>query len=201
MPTDIDLYKRKMKMENRKNVLIQIFISTLYLSAFTFGGGYVIVTLMKKKFVDEYHWIEDEEMLDLIAIAQSSPGAIAVNGAIVVGYKLAGMIGALVAIVATIIPPFVIISLISVFYEAFKESFLISQLLMGMQAGVGAVIASVVCDMGAEVLHARKISSDIIMAAASIATCVFGVSVIYVILVCIGIGVIEALAFGRREEG
>lgn len=200
MPTSIDLYERKMKMENRKNVLIQIFISTLYLSAFTFGGGYVIVTLMKKKFVDEYHWIEDEEMLDLIAIAQSSPGAIAVNGAIVVGYKLAGMIGALVAIVATIIPPFVIISLISVFYEAFKESFLISQLLMGMQAGVGAVIASVVCDMGAEVLHARKISSDIIMAAAFIATCVFGVSVIYVILVCIGIGVIEALAFGRREE-
>ena len=66
------------------------FISAL----FTFGGGYVIVSLMKKKFVDEYHWIEEEEMLDLVAIAQSSPGAIAVNGAIVVGYKLAGMIGA-----------------------------------------------------------------------------------------------------------
>ena len=75
----------------------------------------MIVTLMKKKFVDEYHWIEEEEMLDLIAIAQSSPGAIAVNGAIVVGYKLAGMAGAVTAIIATIIPPFVIISLISVF--------------------------------------------------------------------------------------
>ena len=61
--------------------LWKIFISTLYLSAFTFGGGYVIVTLMKKKFVDEYHWIEEDEMLDLVAIAQSSPGAIAVNGA------------------------------------------------------------------------------------------------------------------------
>ena len=59
--------------------LWKIFISTLYLSAFTFGGGYVIVTLMKKKFVDEYHWIEEDEMLDLVAIAQSSPGAIAVN--------------------------------------------------------------------------------------------------------------------------
>lgn len=69
--------------------LWKIFLSTLYLSAFTFGGGYVIVTLMKKKFVDEYHWIEEDEMLDLVAIAQSSPGAIAVNGAIVVGYKLA----------------------------------------------------------------------------------------------------------------
>ena len=108
-------------MENKRKVLAKIFISTLYLSAFTFGGGYVIVTLMKKKFVDEYHWIEEDEMLDLTAIAQSAPGAIAVNGAIVVGYKLAGMAGAVTAIIATIIPPFVIISLISVFYNAFPE--------------------------------------------------------------------------------
>ena len=77
-------------MERKRNVLWNLFVSTLYLSAFTFGGGYVIVSLLKKKFVDEYHWIEEEEMLDLVAIAQSSPGAIAVNGAIVVGYKLAG---------------------------------------------------------------------------------------------------------------
>lgn len=61
-------------MENRKKILMKLFVSTLYLSAFTFGGGYVIVTLMKKKFVDEYHWIEENEMLDLVAIAQSAPG-------------------------------------------------------------------------------------------------------------------------------
>ena len=103
----------KIVMKCKKKVLWKIFISTLYLSAFTFGGGYVIVTLMKKKFVDDYHWIEKNEMLDLVAIAQSSPGAIAVNGAIVVGYKLAGMLGTLVAIVGTIIPPFLIISVIS----------------------------------------------------------------------------------------
>ena len=101
-------------MENRAAVLKKLFFSTLTLSAFTFGGGYVIVTLLKKKFVDEYHWIEEDEMLDLVAIAQSAPGAIAVNGAIVVGYKLSGLLGALVAIVATVIPPFLIISLISV---------------------------------------------------------------------------------------
>lgn len=79
--------------ESQGKILWKIFISTLYLSAFTFGGGYVIVTLMKKKFVDEYHWIGEDEMLDLVAIAQSSPGAIAVNGAIVVGYKLVGSRG------------------------------------------------------------------------------------------------------------
>ena len=78
-------------MNIEKYKLRKLFLSTLYLSAFTFGGGYVIVTLMRKKFVSEYHWIDEDEMLDLIAIAQSAPGAIAVNGAIVVGYKLASM--------------------------------------------------------------------------------------------------------------
>lgn len=119
----------------RKHVLWKLFVSTLYLSAFTFGGGYVIVTLMKEKFVDELHWIEEDEMLDLIAIAQSAPGAIAVNGAIVVGYKLAGLPGALVAIAATILPPFVIISAISFFYALFRDNFVVSRLLTGMQAG------------------------------------------------------------------
>ena len=66
-------------MKNKREVLVKLFLSTLYLSAFTFGGGYVIITLMKKKFVDDYHWIEENEMLDLVAIAQSAPGAVAVN--------------------------------------------------------------------------------------------------------------------------
>ena len=136
------IWLKGMIMENKKKILIKLFISTLYLSAFTFGGGYVIVTLMKKKFVDEYHWIEENEMLDLVAIAQSAPGPIAVNGAIVVGYKLAGMTGVVTAIIGTIIPPFLIISLISICYNAFRDNFIISQMLSGMQAGVGAVIAS-----------------------------------------------------------
>ena len=77
--------KAKENKTVKRNVLGKLFFATLTLSAFTFGGGYVIVTLMKDKFVDEYHWIGEEEILDLVAIAQSSPGAIAVNGAIVVG--------------------------------------------------------------------------------------------------------------------
>lgn len=87
-------------------------------------------------------------MLDLVAIAQSSPGPIAVNGAIVVGYKLAGMPGVLVAIIGTIIPPFLIISVISACYNAFRSNYFVSQMLEGMQAGVGAVIASVTYEMG-----------------------------------------------------
>ena len=120
-----------------KKMLFKLFITNLYLSAFTFGGGYVIVTLMKNKYVDELNWIEEKEMLDLVAIGQSAPGPIAVNGAIVIGFKLAGIKGALVSIIATII------SLVSLFYEAFKSNEIISLILFGMQAAIGAIIASV----------------------------------------------------------
>ena len=183
---------------NRKHVLWKLFVSTLYLSAFTFGGGYVIVTLMKEKFVDELHWMEEDEMLDLIAIAQSAPGAIAVNGAIVMGYKLAGLLGALVAIVATIIPPFVIISVISYFYELFRDNFIVSKLLAGMQA-VGAVIASVVWDMGGGILKQKSAVSDFIMLAAFLAACVFRVNVVYIILACIALGVLRTVLAKRRK--
>lgn len=187
------------KAMNRKNVLWKLFVSTLYLSAFTFGGGYVIVTLIKQKFVDELHWIEEDEMLDLIAIAQSAPGAIAINGAIVVGYKLAGLLGAIVAIIATIIPPFVIITVISYFYELFRDNFIVSKLLSGMQAGVGAVIASVVWDMGGGVLKQKSAVSDFILVAAFLAACIFRVNVVYIILACIALGVLRTVLSGRRK--
>lgn len=185
---------------NRKKILQKLFLSTLYLSAFTFGGGYVIVTLMKKKFVDEYHWIEENEMLDLVAIAQSSPGPIAVNGAIVVGYKLAGLAGVLVAIIGTIIPPFLIISAVSVCYEAFRSSFLVSEMLKGMQAGVGAVIASVTYEMGAGVVKEKDKWSLVILVCAFAAACFFKVNVIYIVLFCGAIGAIRTIRAKRREQ-
>ncbi|MEG2124065.1 MAG: chromate transporter, partial [Clostridium sp.] len=114
--------------------MFKLFLSTLYLSTFTFGGGYVIITLMKKKFVDDYHWIDEKEMLDLVAIAQSAPGPIAVNGAIIVGYKLGGIPGLLLSVLGTIIPPFVILSVISFFYEAFRDNIWVGMMLSGMQA-------------------------------------------------------------------
>ena len=186
-------------MEDRKKVLRKLFFSTLYLSAFTFGGGYVIVTLMKKKFVDELHWIDEDEMLNLVAIAQSAPGAIAVNGAIVVGYKLAGILGALVAILATIIPPFLIITAISYCYTLIRDNVIVSRVMSGMQVGVGAVIASVVWDMGKGVVKQKDIASIVIMAAAFVAACVFRINVIYIILTCIAIGIVRTLIAARRN--
>ena len=176
---------------------LSLSLLRIVLSAFTFGGGYVIVTLMKDKFVDKYHWIEENEMLDLIAIAQSAPGAIAVNGAIVVGYKLAGLAGVLTAIFGTVLPPFLIISVISVFYQMFCDNFIISQLLDGMQAGVGAVIASVVWDMAAGITKKKEWTSIVIMAAAFIASYVMEVPVVYIVLICIAMGVIRTVLAGR----
>ena len=191
-------------MNSRKKVLWKIFISTLYLSAFTFGGGYVIVSLMKKKFVDELHWIEEKEMLDLVAIAQSSPGAIAINGAIVVGYKLAGITGVLISIIGTIIgtviPPFVIIALLSVCYNAFRTNELVSQMLEGMQAGVGAVIASVTYEMGAGIVKEKDGISLLIMAGAFVASCVFEVNVVYIVIICGLLGVLRT-CMSRKGAG
>ena len=102
-------------------IIFEIFLSIFKIGAFTFGGGYVIVSLLKERFVDQLHYIDEKEMLDLVAIAQSAPGAIAVNGAIVLGYKMAGILGIIVCVIGTIIPPIVIISVIAYFYKIFIQ--------------------------------------------------------------------------------
>lgn len=100
----------------------KLFFSMLYISSFTFGGGFVIATFMKEKFVDELHWIDEKEMLDITALAQSSPGAIAVNVAILVGWQVDGLLGMFLAVLGTIIPPMVTLSVISLFYAAFASN-------------------------------------------------------------------------------
>ena len=146
-------------MYKRKKYLT-LFLSTLQISAFTFGGGYVIITLLKKKFTDELHWIEEDEMLNMAAIAQSSPGAVAVNAAILVGYKIAGIPGALISIIGTIIPPFVIISVISMCYTAFRNNLIVSAVLKGMQSGIAAVIADVTVNLSCNVYKEGGILSS-----------------------------------------
>ena len=162
--------KKKTAAPEKRKLLLQLFMSTLYISAFTFGGGFVIITFMKKKFVDEYHWLGEEEMLDLAALAQSSPGAIAVNAAILVGWRMGGFAGMLTAVLGTIIPPVTLLSVISFFYAAFAANLYVALFLKGMQAGVAAVILDVVCSLGAGVLKKRSWVHIAVMAAAFLAT-------------------------------
>lgn len=178
---------------NNKKKYFKIFLSTLYLSAFTFGGGYVIITLLKQKFVDELHWIDNDEMLDLVAIAQSSPGAIAVNGAIVVGYKLAGIPGVLVSVLGAVLPPFIILTIVSFFYSAFKKLFVIQALLTGMKAGVSAVILSVVYDMASGIVTSKDFINIGIMLLAFVANYYLHINIIFIILVTAAFGVIRTL--------
>lgn len=189
-----------MEPERNAKLLWQIFISTLYLSAFTFGGGYVIVTLMKNKFVDEKEWITEKEMLNFVAIAQSSPGAIAVNGAIVIGFKLAGLLGILAAVFGTVLPPFVITSLISYFYESFSANIWISLMLEGMQSGVAAVVAAVSYQMALGIIRERDTLLLVMMSLAFFANAIFDVNVIYIILISIMVGLIQTFLHSRKEK-
>ena len=179
--------------------LWKLFLSTLYISSFTFGGGFVIVTFMKKKFVDELHWIDEQEMLDMTALAQSSPGAIAVNAAILVGWQVEGLVGMLVAVLGTIIPPMVILSVVSVFYSAFASNHYIALLLKGMQAGVAAVIFDVVINMARPILKKKRWLPIAVMLASFAATRFFSVNIILIILVCGVIGALDTLYLQKRE--
>lgn len=182
-----------------KNKLWQIFKSTFYLSAFTFGGGYVIITLMKDSFVDKLKWIDEEQMLDMTAIAQSAPGAVAINASVVVGYEIGGIPGMVVAILGTSLPPLIIISVISMFYQAFISNIYIATFLKGMQAAIAALIFKVSYDMSKDILKEGSKIAPIIMVGAFIAAFIFKVNIVYIILSLIVIGAISSI-IERRDH-
>lgn len=177
---------------SRAQKLWKLFVTSLYISAFTFGGGFVIITFMKRKYVDEFHWIDDKEMLDLTALAQTSPGAIAVNAAILVGWRVGGVPGAALAVLGTVIPPVIIILVISLFYAAFAANKYVALVLKGMQAGVAAVILDVVCNLGKKVAERKSLIDLFIVLGAFAATFFFKVNVVFIILIAGLIGVLRA---------
>lgn len=186
---------------NKRKKYLTLFLSTLIISSFTFGGGYVIISLLKKKFTDELHWIEEKEMLNLAAIAQSAPGAVAVNAAILVGYRTAGIIGTIIAVFGTIIPPFVIISLISLCYTAFRENIIVAAVLKGMQSGIAAVIADVTVNLCSSVYKESGILSVLVMAAAFCASWFFGINVLWIILACSIYGILRTFFTLSKKKG
>ncbi|MFA6845256.1 MAG: chromate transporter [Sphaerochaetaceae bacterium] len=144
------------KPDKSLRFLGKLFWTTLSLSAFTFGGGFVIVSLMRKKMVEQYHWIDDEQMLDFVTIAQSCPGPIAVNGALIVGYHLAGFIGAMAALLGTILPPMIILSIVSLVYRMFQGNPWVAAAFYGMRPVVAAIVLQVVWSLLKPFVHDRK---------------------------------------------
>ena len=186
-------------MEKKGSVYRTLFWSTLQISACTFGGGFVIVPLMRKKFVEERKWIGEEEMMDLTAIAQSAPGAIAVNASILVGYQIAGLAGAWVAVLGTILPPLGIISVISLFYSAFRSNVIVNLAMKGMMAGVAAVLCDVVLTMGKSVLREKRVLPVLVLLASFAAVRFWKVNIILIFLVCGLIGAADTLRRGKKK--
>ena len=178
-----------------------LFKSMFILSACTFGGGFVIVSLMKKKYVEELKWLDEDEMLDVTAITQSAPGPLPVNASVIIGYRMAGVVGSLTAVLGTILPPMIIISIISLFYEQFRTNPYIATALQVMRAGVAAVIFDVVINLAENVFKTKRALYITMMIIAFIATYLLDVSAMIVILVCLGIGILDLIAFYIKQKG
>lgn len=189
-----------MEKKQYRRPLWTLFSSMLTISAFTFGGGFVIVSLMKKKFVDELHWLTEEEMLDMTALAQSAPGPIAVNAAILVGRRIAGVPGMLAAVAGTLIPPIVIIGVISLIYAQFASNEWVKAALTGMSCGVAAVITDVVCGLGGKVVKSRDWVKITLMLLAFLLTFFLKVNVIFIILGAIALGFVRVLLERKGES-
>lgn len=189
-------------MNTEKGLYIywKLFMINLVLSACTFGGGFVIISMMKRKFVEELKWIEDNEMLDMTAIAQSAPGSLAINMSIVVGYRLKKIPGAIAAVAGTVLPPLIIISVISLIYNWFKDNSHIALLLQVMRAGVAAVIFDVVLSLGQNILKTKSILWIGLMCVTFVLSYFCGLSAILIIISCALIGLIYIIFTDRKER-
>lgn len=185
-------------MVGRKHLYWKLFFSTLKLSACTFGGGFVIIPMLRKKFVEELHWIEEQEILDLTAIAQASPGAIAVNASILVGYHVAGVLGALMTVLGTVLPPLVIISVVSFFYTMVRDNAIVNMVMAGMLAGVAAVICDVVISMGMGIIKQNRILPIAVLLASFIAVHFLNINIILIILICGVVGAVDTYIRNRK---
>jgi len=185
-------------MEEHKKRYLKLFTTVFTMSALTFGGGYVMIPLMKKKYVEEMHWLDSEEMLNLMAVAQTSPGAIAVNTLFLAGYKTAGIIGAFISIIAAALPPFIVISTLIIFYASLKESPLVNAALMGTRAGVAAVIFNAAMGFIKDALKKKAVMSAVIVICVFTANFIFKINVLYIIIFCICLGALMGIADKRR---
>ncbi len=179
----------------------KLFITMFNLSAFTFGGGYVIVPMMRKKFVEQLKWIDEDEMLDLVAISQSLPGVLAVNASVLVGYRLKKMKGAIVSSLGTVLPPLIILAIVTVMYENIKNNAVVIAILKGMQVGVSALIFTVVVQMILQLIKDKNYYG-ILMFFMAISLAVFlKLNTVIIIALSIIIGTIIALYEVKNNVG
>lgn len=172
-----------MKTEKLK-LYLSLFKITFSISAFTFGGGYIVIPMMRKYFVNDLKLIDEQELLDMAAIAQSTPGAIAVNIAVLIGYRISGITGAIISCIGTVLPPLLILSIISFFYKSFRDNRIISAILKGMEAGVAAIIVDLVIDMTQGILKEKNLLLTLMVPIAFLASFILNVNILFIIISC-----------------
>lgn len=177
---------------------LSLFRITFSISAFTFGGGYIVIPMMRKYFVNDLDLISEQELLDMAAIAQSTPGAIAVNIAVLVGYRISGITGAIISCIGTVLPPLLILSIISFFYETFRDNRVISAILKGMEAGVAATIVDLIIDMSQGILKEKNWLLTLMVPIAFIASFIFNINVLVIIICCSTLCFAQAYIKGRQ---
>lgn len=179
-------------------LLFEIFWVFFKIGAFTFGGGYAMIPLISRETVENKKWISDQDILDIVAIAESTPGPIAINSATFVGYKVAGTLGSVFATLGTVIPSFLIILLISFVLEEFEDITVVRYAFEGIRAGVLALIIKAFYTMYKK--SPKNLISYMISVLAFVLAAIVKLDVLYCIIVCAVIGLTSSFIAERRMK-
>ena len=183
-------------VKNRYKELGKIFLTFFKIGAFTFGGGYAMIPLIQKEAVENHGWVTDDDILEIIAIAESTPGPIAINSATFVGYRTCGVWGALCATLGVVLPSFVLIYAISFVLRRFQELKAVQYAFQGIRAGVLALLCKALWGMYRK--NQKNWVSYTVMAGAFLLTGLLDVSVLPVLVGCAVFGLITAKAMERQ---
>ncbi|MBP3937813.1 MAG: chromate transporter [Clostridia bacterium] len=178
--------------------VLQLFVTFLKIGAFTFGGGYAMIPIIQKEIVEKKKWITDDDILEIIAIAESTPGPIAINSATFVGYRVAGFWGAFFATTGVVLPSFVIILIISFVLREFQSIKAVQYAFNGIRAGVLALLIKALVGMYKKA--PKNLVSYIVIASSFIITAFFDINVLFVIIGCAVFGLITSALAKRRNE-
>ena len=182
-------------------IYLQVFYTFILIGLMSFGGGYSMISFIQNIVVTKHGWLSVGEFTDMIAISQATPGPIAVNSSIIIGYRLAGIPGALVTTFGTVLPPMVILAVISQFYTAFRDNKIVSLVLKGMGIGVAAVIVDVVYTMAKGVVKSKNMLHIVVMILALIVALFTGINVAWVVLACGAIGAVNVILQDKKAKG
>ena len=180
---------------------LKLFTVFFRIGAFTFGGGYAMITYIQREIVEKNKWIESDEILDFFAIVQSAPGVIAVNSSTFVGYRIAGLAGAVAATIGVVLPSYIVLTVIALFFYGFKNYPFVNEAFYGIQAGVAALMSSVVYRLGKTAL--KSVFAFILAAGAFLALTVFGASAILVLVTAavLGLAAMAVRNIKAHEKG